>query len=108
MLKPYKVCPKFILFFILIISFEYSKEQVCNTDCTSSNGLSCVDSSSNSCPSNCKPKYGSTTTNTCYDCSGISGKYYTIDSNGNCLNQCFYAAQCGYLRQDQHKQSLLN
>ena len=84
MLKPYKECQKFILIFILIIFFEFSKEQDCNTDCIGT-GLVCTDSATGTCGPNCKPKYGSTT---CYDCSRITGNYYTIDSNDNCLNQC--------------------
>lgn len=86
MLKPYKECQKFIIFFISIISFEFSKGLDCATNCIgSSSGISCSNLGSNTCPTGCNQKFGS---RDCYDCSGITGKYYTIDSSRNCLNQC--------------------
>ena len=84
-MKPWKEHKKFFLIFILFLCFQYTKQDDCDsTYCTNNNGISCVDTSLNPCPTNCKPKYGSST---CHDCSSI-GKYYTISSDGQCLNKC--------------------
>ena len=85
-----KIHQKFYLLIIFSLSFIYSN---CAYDCSSINchtndGLTCSSVSGGSCDSSkCKARYG---IKTCHDCSGISGGYYTIDPNGNCLiGQCY-------------------
>ena len=87
-MKLQKYKQKFIIFFIILISFEYSKCDDCSSFCSNADGLSCQNKDeSHVCPSDCKPNYGH---NTCHFCNGIqSNDYYSIDSDGNCLiNQC--------------------
>ena len=86
-MKHRKFHKKLIIFFIIFISFEYSKCLDCsNTNCNINN-FQCQNSGSNNCPSDCKPKNGA---NTCHDCTGIQpNDYYSINSDGTCLkNQC--------------------
>ena len=84
-MKPNKVHKIFLLIFIFLLCFESSECQDCQTNCQST-GLACNDNVG-TCDSHCKPKYGEVTP-ICYDCSNIAGDYYTIDSSGNCLEQC--------------------
>ena len=85
-MKPRKKPKILIYIFFFLLCFKSTKSTDCVNDCTSSNGISCIDSSSQSCDPTCKPNYG--TIGHCYDCAGITGNYYTINSDGICLNQC--------------------
>ena len=91
-MKPWKKNKKFIFVFIILLCFEFSKCLDCTSNCEYQSGTSCSDTNSNTCPStSCRPKFimnsGGSNTFTCHDCTGISG-YYTIDSNGNCIDDC--------------------
>ena len=79
MKKPQIKSKMSIFFFILFICFDFSKQQCSSSSCTY------YPTYCNYCT--CKPRYGY---NLCYSCSTtiISGKYYSIDSNGNCNSQC--------------------
>ena len=86
MKKLRKINNNFIFFFILLLCLEFNKCLICDSHCTSNDGITCSSSSSSSYCNNCKPKYGSE--GVCYSCTGTY-VYYTIDSSGNCLiNQC--------------------
>ena len=78
---------KFLLLFIIICCIPSIKNDPCTdciaagifVECTSASGCGCT---------NYKPKYiNGATSYQCYDC-GIIGDYYTIESNGNCRNDC--------------------
>ncbi|MBO6244567.1 MAG: hypothetical protein J6O41_08450, partial [Clostridia bacterium] len=84
-MKPWYENKKLFFVFALILCFQNSIQDDCDSTLCTSNGITCSNVAGQTCPPNCKPKYGDTTN--CYNCNGIVD-YYTIDSNNNCLNQC--------------------
>ena len=89
-MKPWKKKQKFILAFTVILCFEFYKCDDLCPNCESTDGISsCTSTTTNpsDCNSDCKPKYISGGASQCYNCGSNSG-YYTIDSYGECLNDC--------------------
>ena len=92
-MKSWKINQKFILVFIFLICFKFSKEDIDCSTCSYSSGTFCT--GSGSCSGSCRPQLSvssGTNTYSCYDCTGFSG-YYTIifdsnNPNGKCINAC--------------------
>ena len=83
---PWIKSKKFTFFFILFICFDSSKQAICGDSyyCYIYDSYTlCSDGRYYECDINCRPRYLSS----CFDCTGVSGKFYSIDGS-TCKSQC--------------------